>query len=102
MHSRDARAEFVARAPYRRERGLLFQRTLIVRVALRATPTFLCTRPDLSEQQVGLREVRPLSQKVRMVGMARWSAGLPLPHYGRQGPACGLATPTSTVYFKNK
>ena len=34
MHSRDARAEFEARAPYRRERGLLLQGALIVRDAL--------------------------------------------------------------------
>ena len=41
MHSRDARAEFEARAPYRRERGLLLQGALIVRDALRAGPTCL-------------------------------------------------------------
>ena len=34
MHFRDARAEFEARAPYRRERGLLLQGALIVRDAL--------------------------------------------------------------------
>jgi hypothetical protein len=41
MHSRDARAEFEARAPYRRDRGLLMQGALIVRDALRAGPTCL-------------------------------------------------------------
>jgi hypothetical protein len=41
MHFRDARAEFEARAPYRRERGLLLQGALIVRDALRAGPTCL-------------------------------------------------------------
>ena len=59
MPFRDARAEFVARAPYRRDRGLLLQGTLIVRVALRAGPTCLCARPELSEQQVEPSEVRP-------------------------------------------
>jgi hypothetical protein len=36
MHSRDARAEFEAHAPYRHERGLLLHGALIVRDALRA------------------------------------------------------------------
>jgi hypothetical protein len=36
VHFRDASAEFVARAPYRRKRGLLLQEAFIVRVALRA------------------------------------------------------------------
>ena len=59
MPFRDARAEFVARAPYRHDRGLLLQGTLIVRAALRAGPTCLSARPELSEQQVGPSEVRP-------------------------------------------
>ena len=76
MPFRDARAEFVARAPYRRDRGLLLQGTLIVRVALRAGPTCLCARPELLRQWPDLEEVRPLSQKLRMENMARWSAGV--------------------------
>ena len=67
MHSRDARAEFEARAPYRRERGLLLQGALIVRDALRAGPTCLCAQRELSEQRVG-----PLSQKPRLENVARW------------------------------
>jgi hypothetical protein len=76
MHFRYARAEFVARVPYRRERGFLLQGTLIVRVALLAGPTCLCARRNFSEPHVGPNEVRPLPQKATpMRKMARWSVG---------------------------
>jgi len=76
MHFRAARAARNAREPYRHERGLLLQGALIVRDALRAGPTCLCAPRELSKQQVGPREVRPLSQKPTTLGMARWSAGV--------------------------
>ena len=60
--------------------------TLIVRVALRARPTCLCARLDLSDQHVGPTISDMLLRKVRLENMARWSAGVTFAAFGLPRP----------------